>query len=118
MIKSLSIKNIATFQPDGIEISDLKKVNFIYGANGSGKTTISNYLQEPENPSFSFCSLKWENDIPLTTHRYPGDNFNIKDFPKKVYPSNLVSGDFYGFYDMENLLPMSISAFMLLSILF
>ena len=70
MIKSLSIKNIATFQPDGIVISDLKKISFIYGANGSGKTTISNFIQEPENLSFNDCSLIWENDIPLTTLTY------------------------------------------------
>jgi len=81
MIKSLSIKNIATFQSDGIEISDLKKVNFIYGANGSGKTTVSNYLQEPENSSFSYCSFKWENDIPLTTLTY-NKKFREQNFGK------------------------------------
>ncbi len=81
MIKSLSIKNIATFQPDGIIISNLKKISFIYGANASGKTTISNYLQEPENPSFSDCSLKWENDIPLTTLTY-NKRFREQNFGK------------------------------------
>lgn len=40
MIKSLSIKNIATFNDDGININDLKQINIIYGANGSGKSTI------------------------------------------------------------------------------
>lgn len=32
MIKSLSIKNIATFNDDGININDLKQINIIYGA--------------------------------------------------------------------------------------
>jgi AAA15 family ATPase/GTPase len=39
MIEKLEIKNIATFDENGIQIDDLKKINFIYGANGSGKTT-------------------------------------------------------------------------------
>jgi wobble nucleotide-excising tRNase len=81
MIKSLSIKNIATFLQDGIVISDLKKISFIYGANGSGKTTISNYIQEPENSSFYDCSLKWENDIPLTTITY-NKKFREQNFGK------------------------------------
>lgn len=83
MIKSLSIKDIATFQPDGIVIPDLKKISFIYGANGSGKTTISNYIQEPENPFFSNCSLKWENDIPLTTLTY-NKKFREQNFGKGI----------------------------------
>ena len=40
MIKSLSIRNIATFNNDGININNLKQINIIYGANGSGKSTI------------------------------------------------------------------------------
>ena len=46
MITSLNIKNVTTCDPEnGVQINDLKKVNFIYGANGSGKTTISNFFQ-------------------------------------------------------------------------
>ena len=44
MIESISIKKVATYDDTGVQINDLKKVNFIYGANASGKTTISNYL--------------------------------------------------------------------------
>lgn len=31
MIKSLSIRNIATFNNDGININNLKQINIIYG---------------------------------------------------------------------------------------
>ena len=44
MIKSISVKQIATFDNDGTIIDNLKKVNFIYGANGCGKTTLSKKL--------------------------------------------------------------------------
>ncbi|HEY3388701.1 MAG TPA: AAA family ATPase, partial [Prolixibacteraceae bacterium] len=45
MIKSLTIKNVATYESvEGVQIPDLKKVNFIFGFNGSGKSTIVKYL--------------------------------------------------------------------------
>jgi len=62
MIKSILIKQVATFDEEGTKIDDLKKVNFIYGANGSGKTTISNFLYNPEDKKFENCNLDWEND--------------------------------------------------------
>lgn len=43
MIEEINIKNILIFKDESI--SDLKKVNFISGSNGSGKTTISNVIQ-------------------------------------------------------------------------
>ena len=36
MIKKIEIKDIATFDHKGIEIDELKKVNVIYGSNGTG----------------------------------------------------------------------------------
>lgn len=45
MIESLTIKNVATYDSvNGVVISDLKKVNFFFGYNGSGKSTIVKYL--------------------------------------------------------------------------
>ena len=45
MIESFTIKNVATFDPTkGVHVSDLKKVNFFFGYNGSGKSTIVKYL--------------------------------------------------------------------------
>ena len=40
MIESIFIKNVATYNSSGIYINGLKKINFIYGANGCGKTTL------------------------------------------------------------------------------
>ncbi|EZY10102.1 AAA family ATPase [Staphylococcus aureus] len=42
MIKKISLQNIATYR-NYVEIKP-KKINFIYGSNGSGKTTISNLI--------------------------------------------------------------------------
>lgn len=57
MIKSITIREVATYDSTGIEIDNLKKVNFIYGVNGSGKTTISNYLQQMDDLKYASCSL-------------------------------------------------------------
>ncbi|HGZ9793435.1 TPA: AAA family ATPase, partial [Staphylococcus aureus] len=42
MINKISLQNIATYR-NYVEIKP-KKINFIYGSNGSGKTTISNLI--------------------------------------------------------------------------
>ncbi len=65
MIKTIQIKNVATFDNQGVKINDLKQVNFIYGTNGCGKTTISNFIQDISDPKFKDCSLAWENNLSL-----------------------------------------------------
>ena len=44
MITSIKICNAGTFNDKGAKIDNLKKINFFYGTNGSGKTTISRVL--------------------------------------------------------------------------
>ncbi len=63
MITSLIIKNVATYDSvNGIPIADLKKVNFFFGFNGSGKSTIAKFLRNLsldssfQNTYFSQCS--------------------------------------------------------------
>lgn len=60
MLESISIKKCASFDDDGIHINDLKKINFIYGTNGTGKTTISNFLVDQTDPKFSYCNAVWK----------------------------------------------------------
>tara|TARA_R110002020_G_scaffold323957_1_gene539749 strand:+ start:275 stop:2488 length:2214 start_codon:yes stop_codon:yes gene_type:complete len=81
MIENITIKNIATYDNSGIQVSDLKKVNFIYGANGCGKTTISNFLFNNSDDKFSNCSLAWQNNIPLNTLVY-NKEFRERNFGK------------------------------------
>ena len=62
MIKSISLKQVATFDNDGTIVDNLKKVNFIYGANGCGKTTISNFLYNSGDTKYEKCNLDWVNE--------------------------------------------------------
>lgn len=62
MIETITIKNVASYSTTGCNITDLKKVNFFFGANGSGKTTITRFLHylvqptEPSSESYKDCS--------------------------------------------------------------
>ena len=40
MIQKFTIKNIATYNKTGVEFANLRKINFIYGSNGCGKSYI------------------------------------------------------------------------------
>lgn len=44
MIESITLKKVASYDETGVQINDLKKVNFFFGFNGSGKSTIAKYL--------------------------------------------------------------------------
>lgn len=81
MIESIDIRNVATYDENGIQIEDLKKVNFIYGANGCGKTTLSNFLFNPTDIKFNNCSLSWQNEQELNTLVY-NKEFRERNFGK------------------------------------
>jgi wobble nucleotide-excising tRNase len=77
MISKIEINSTAIFQ--GIQSLDgLKKFNYFFGANGTGKTTISRVISSPND--YSSCSLSWQNQTSLETRVYNRDfvnrNFN------------------------------------------
>lgn len=60
MITEITMKNVATYNKIGVKIKDLNRLNYFFGNNGSGKSTIAKYLQslvigDPEN-KYSLCS--------------------------------------------------------------
>ena len=79
MIESFKLKGVATYKPDGIEVNDLKKVNFFYGANGCGKTTATNYLTDTNVEKFNDCAVQWQGGQPLKTLVY-NKAFRDKNF--------------------------------------
>ena len=94
MIESITIKNVATFDSSGIQINDLKKVNYIYGANASGKTTISNFLYSPDDETFinSGCFVKWKNDQKLKSLVY-NKSFREKSIGNGKLPGVFTLGE-------------------------
>lgn len=64
MIQSISILNAATFHPTtATTLDDLRQFNYIFGSNGTGKTTISRVIADA---AFSTtCGCTWQNGQPL-----------------------------------------------------
>ncbi|MEE1138452.1 MAG: AAA family ATPase [Acutalibacteraceae bacterium] len=83
MIKSIVMKNCATYPVEGVTIENCQKINFFYGPNGSGKSTISNYLYNQVNPQYAFCNIKWENDTPTDIIVYNRD-FRTRHFKEDI----------------------------------
>jgi wobble nucleotide-excising tRNase len=77
MIESLSISKVATYPETPEIMNGLKILNFIFGSNGTGKTTIGRVIT---NPSVSpGCSVTWKGGTPLQTLVYNSD-FVEKNF--------------------------------------
>lgn len=87
MIEQIHIKDVATFKDE--YLSDLKKVNFIYGSNGSGKTTISNVIKSVGE--YKDCELSWNGGIPLSTLVY-NKSFKDKNFGTAQIPGVFTLG--------------------------
>ena len=64
MIQSISILNVATFHPTtATTLDDLRRFNYIFGSNGTGKTTISRVIADAAFSTTSECT--WQNGQPL-----------------------------------------------------
>lgn len=81
MLEKIELKDFASYDNSGVVLDNLSKINFVYGTNGCGKTTISNYLGDSNNTNFLASSLKWENDTALKTVVY-NKQFRISNFRK------------------------------------
>lgn len=58
MLQYLRLRGAPAFDPaSGADIGPLKPVNFFFGPNGSGKTTISRALADSKR--FAGTSLEW-----------------------------------------------------------
>ncbi len=91
-ISQIVLKNAATFDGDGASFENLNFINFIYGANGSGKTTTSSFLKnlaENITPEDKFANSKIE---------WYGESLKIevynKQFKEEQFRNSQVKGIF------------------------
>ncbi len=77
MINKISIKNIASYGQTPAVLETDKKINLVYGLNGTGKTTLSNYLQDKDNACFSCCSISGLSNekVLVYNQKFVTDNF-------------------------------------------
>ena len=63
MIKKITIRDVASYDKEGVVLDDLRKVNFIYGGNGTGKTTIGRVIGSVDcEEEFPKCEVEWEGE--------------------------------------------------------
>lgn len=85
MITNISLSNVASYR-SVTELNTDKKVNIIYGLNGTGKSTFSNYFYNNEDPIYGECSHFGEYDsILVYNQKFIQDNFYAKDTLKGIF---------------------------------
>lgn len=86
MITQLIIKNVATYTTP-VTLGDIRKINFIFGSNGSGKTTIGRAIEQVEG--HTDCEISWSGGSPLEVMVYNRDfvdrNFNLSSPLRGVF---------------------------------
>lgn len=83
VIKTIKLKNCATYLSEGTSIENCQKINFFYGPNGSGKSTISNFLQDPTDLLYRECIIEWENDTAVDIMVY-NRRFRERNFKENI----------------------------------
>jgi len=79
MITQINLGDVASYRNTTTLNTD-KKVNIIYGLNGTGKSTFSNYFYAPDDPKYKVCSHTKDGcKIIVYNQRFIQDNFYSKD---------------------------------------
>jgi predicted GTPase len=67
MINKITMTSVASYkQPTSLETD--KRVNLIYGLNGTGKSTLSNYLYQPQSEEYAACRKVGSADAELLVY--------------------------------------------------
>ena len=87
MIESISICKIASYGDTPEELNELSQFNFLFGSNGTGKTTISRVIADESD--FPACKVTWKGGTKLQPLVYNRDfverNFNQSTELKGVF---------------------------------
>ena len=71
MIESITIADIATFGSTPEALAGLSQFNFLFGSNGTGKTTVSRVIADES--SFPTCKVTWKAGTKLQPMVYNHD---------------------------------------------
>ena len=87
MIESISIAKTATFGDIPEVLSELSQFNFLFGSNGTGKTTVSRVIADED--TFPTCNVTWKGGTKLQpmvyNHDFVEKNFNQSTELKGVF---------------------------------
>ncbi|BEV07592.1 AAA family ATPase [Methylophilus sp. DW102] len=86
MINAITIQNVASYTSP-VTLDDLRKINFIFGPNGSGKTTIGRAIEQVDG--HIDCEVHWAGQTPMEVMVYNRDfverNFNLSSPVRGVF---------------------------------
>ena len=89
MIESITIANVATYASTPETLSGLSQFNYLFGSNGTGKTTVSRIIAD--EASFPTCKVTWKGGTKLQPMVYNHDfverNFTQSAELKGVFTS-------------------------------
>lgn len=87
MIEGVHLASAGAYDDAGTSLQGLKNLNFIFGSNGSGKTTISRVIDN--SASYPNCSVTWEAGKALEARVYNRDfverHFDAESSIKGIY---------------------------------
>ncbi|KFC80571.1 AAA family ATPase [Buttiauxella agrestis] len=87
----LRLKNITSYQKDTVTTINLsKKINILYGHNGSGKSTISNFFYNTAHADFQDCECS-----------------SLENFRPVVYNSKFIEDNFYNTKEQKGVFTLS-----------
>ncbi|MBN2895327.1 MAG: AAA family ATPase [Campylobacterales bacterium] len=86
MITLIKLKNVASYRSERTLNTD-KKINLVYGLNGTGKTTLSNFLKNKNNSKFNDCSISGGETAKILVYNqeFINENFYEKEDLKGVF---------------------------------
>jgi wobble nucleotide-excising tRNase len=87
MIQKIIMNNVASYKQEAILETD-KRVNLIYGLNGTGKSTFSNYLYKPSSGEYKDCTiegLESNNEILVYNQSFIRESFYESEKIKGIF---------------------------------
>lgn len=81
MINKVTMAKVASYKEQTELITD-KPINLIYGLNGTGKSTFSNYLYDTDNDLYKYCNIESNGDFKILVYnqQFINDNFYEDSF--------------------------------------
>jgi wobble nucleotide-excising tRNase len=77
MIDSITIDKVATYDNTPVELTNLSQFNYLFGSNGTGKTTVSRVIADESK--YPTCKVTWKSGTKLEAMVYN------KDFVDRVF---------------------------------
>ena len=87
MITKINLNGVASYKTSATSQTN-KKVNLIYGLNGTGKSTLSDYLHQQTNEKYKNCSVEGlgdDHEILVYNQTFIRENFFEAENVKGIF---------------------------------